>query len=347
MRNLLLALPVLLVACGTPAPAPETEATPPAPREVNVYSHRHYDIDQQLFEQFTTKTGIKVNVVQAGGDELMARLEQEGAKSPCDVFITADAGKLGLAKTRGLLQPVRSTTLETNVPAHLRDPQGEWFGLTVRARVIAYDKNKVKPTTIATYADLTKPEWKGKVLVRSSENVYNQSLLAAMIAHQGPEAAEAWARGIVKNMARAPQGGDTDQLLALAEGIGQVAIVNSYYIGKLMASTEPEKEKARTTIGVIFPTMDGLGTHINISGGGVAVHAPHATEAIALLEFLSSDEAQKGFAEGNKEYPVKVGIAPASELAAFGTFTADTLNLEALSRFNAEAVKRFDAAGWR
>ncbi|MBX2973741.1 MAG: Fe(3+) ABC transporter substrate-binding protein [Flavobacteriales bacterium] len=347
MRHLLIALPLLIAACGTPAPEPGTGTTPPPPREVNVYSHRHYDVDQQLFDQFTESTGIKVNVVNAGGDELMARLEQEGAKSPCDIFITADAGKLGLAKTRGLLQAIQSSTLEANVPAHLRDPQGEWFGLTMRARVIAYNKNKVKPAEIATYDALTAPRWKGRVLVRSSENVYNQSLLAALIARNGPDAAETWAKGIVKNMARAPKGSDTDQLLAVAEGIGDVAIANSYYIGKLMASTEPEKQKARETIGVVFPTFDGTHTHVNVSGGGVAKHAPHKAEAIALLEFLSSDAAQQRFAEGNKEYPVKAGITPAAELIAFGTFTPDTLNLEALSRFNAEAVKRFDAAGWR
>lgn len=343
MRHLLFSLPFLLAACSTPAPGTGTAE----PREVNVYSHRHYDTDQQLFEAFTAKTGIKVNVVNAGGDELMARMEQEGNRSPCDVFITADAGKLGLAKTRGLLQPVQSTTLEANVPAHLRDPQGEWFGLTMRARVIAYGKNKVKPGEVPTYESLTAPRWKGRVLVRSSENVYNQSLLAAMIARQGGDAAEAWAKGIVKNMAREPKGGDTDQLLAIGEGIGDVAIVNSYYIGKLMAGNEPEKQKAREAIGVVFPSFDGIHTHVNVSGGGVARHAPHKAEAVALLEFLSSEEAQQAFAEGNKEYPVKAGVPPAAELTAFGTFTPDTLNLEALSRFNTEAVKRFDAAAWR
>ncbi|HRH70782.1 MAG TPA: Fe(3+) ABC transporter substrate-binding protein [Flavobacteriales bacterium] len=346
MEKTLFLLPLLLAACGTPAPAPE-----PAPvaetRMVNVYSHRHYDVDKQLFTQFTEKTGIQVNVIQAGDDEIMARLEQEGEKSPCDIFITADAGRLGLARSRGLLQPTKSEVLDANIPAALRDPEGYWFGLTMRARVIAFNKEKVKPEQIHTYADLTAAKWKGKVLVRSSENVYNQSLLAAMIAHDGPEAAEAWAKGIVANMAREPKGGDTDQLLAIAEGIGDVAIANSYYIGKLMASDEPEKQKAKGMIGVLFPTMGAHGTHANVSGGGIAKYAPNPSEAMALLEFLSGDEAQKLFAEGNKEYPVKPGIAPAPELAAFGTFTPDSLNLEALARFNAEAVKRFDAAGWR
>jgi iron(III) transport system substrate-binding protein len=328
-----------LAACESPAP--------PAKRIVNVYTHRHYATDAELFAQFTQATGIEVQVVQAGDDELLARLEQEAANSPCDVLIAADAGRLGLATLRGLLRPTQSTTLQTRIPAHLREPGHHWFGLTMRARVVAYHKDRVKPEDIRTYADLTLPEWKGRVLVRSSENVYNQSLLAAMIAHQGAAAAEAWAAGIVQNLARPPQGGDTDQLMAVAEGIGDVAIVNSYYVGKLMASDEPEKQKAKAAIGVIFPTMDGHGTHVNVSGGGVTKHAPHAAEAMALLEFLSGPEAQERFAEGNKEYPVVANVAPAAELAAFGTFVADTLDLGVLAQHNAEAIKRFDAAGWR
>jgi len=314
---------------------------------VNVYSHRHYDTDKQLFEAFTEKTGITVNVVLADDDEVLARLEAEGDKSPCDVLITADAGRLGLAKSRGLLRASRSDVLNANIPANLREPEGYWYGLTMRARLVAYNKNNVKPGAITTYDDLTAAEWKGKVLVRSSENVYNQSLLAAMIAHNGHDAAAAWARGIVKNMARQPEGGDTDQLLALAEGIGDVAIVNSYYVGKLLASTEPEKQKAREVIAILFPSIGSFGTHVNVSGGGVAKHAPHPAEAIALLEYLSGDEAQTLFGAGNKEYAVKTGIPAPLELQAFGTFTADTLRLEALGRLNADAVKIMDDAGWR
>lgn len=338
-------LALLGMACGSPEPAPSPE--PAQPREVNVYTHRHYDTDKELFRLFTERTGIAVNVVQAGDDEVLARLEQEGANSPCDVLITADAGRLGLAKSRGLLQSATSAVLAANIPAHLRDPDGQWFGLTMRARIVAYDKTKVKPGAITTWADLTKPEWRKKILVRTSENVYNQSLMAAMIAHDGPLAAKAWAEGIVANMARAPKGNDTEQLLGLGEGIGTVAIVNSYYVGKLMASDEAEKQKAKAVIGVAFPSIGAHGTHVNVSGGGVAKHAPHKAEAIALLEFLSGGEAQRAFAEGNKEYPVKPGIPIAAELAAFGTFTPDSLNLEALARLNPDAVKVFDAAGWR
>ncbi len=342
MRLLLALLPVLLVGCASDGPE-KTEQ----PKEVNVYTHRHYDSDKALFEAFTAKTGIAVRVVQAGDDELMARLEAEGNRSPCDVLITADAGRLGLASARGLLQSVKSAKLEAAIPSWLRDPEGQWYALTKRARVLAYRKDRVDPATLGTWDDLTAPRWKGKVLVRSSENVYNQSLVAAMIAHDGAEKAEAWATGVVANMAREPKGGDTDQLLALAEGIGDVAIANSYYIGKLMNSTDPAHQAARERIAVAFPTMGTHGVHVNVSGGGVARHAPHLEAAIALLEFLSETEAQALFSEGNYEYPVKPGVAWSPTLLGFGTFEADTLNMAALGRNNAAAIKVFEAAGWR
>jgi iron(III) transport system substrate-binding protein len=347
MKNLRLLIPLILFLTACSSAEEPAAATEMEPQVVNVYSHRHYDTDKELFALFSARTGIQVNVVQAGDDELMARLEAEGSKSPCDVFITADAGRLGLAASRGLLQPITSARLQENIPAHLRDPQGYWYGLTMRARVIAYNKQKVDPSTLTHYAALTRPEWKGRVLVRSSENVYNQSLMAAMVEHLGEEAATAWASGIVRNLARAPKGGDTDQLLAVAEGIGDVAIANSYYIGKLMAGNEPEKQRAREVLGVIFPSMGAHGTHVNVSGGGVARYSARPGAAIALLEFLSSDEAQARFAEGNKEYPVKAGVPVPAELQAFGTFTADTLPLAVLARNNAQAVKLMTAAGWR
>ena len=335
-------LSLILAACT--ASTPEDR---PAMRTVNVYTHRHYDADKQLFATFTERTGIRVQVIQAGDDELMARMEAEGQRSPCDVFITADAGRLGLAKQRGLLQPVQSTVLQERIPAHLRDADDQWFGLTLRARVVAYDRNKVDPAELATYQDLTAPRWKGRLLVRSSENVYNQSLLAAIIAHDGPDAAEAWARGIVANLARAPKGGDTDQLLAIAEGIGEVAIVNSYYVGKVLAGNDPAQAKARAVLGVAFPSWGDHGTHVNVSGAGVARHAPDREAAIALIEFLSGPEAQQLFAEANMEYPVLHGVATAPVLRDLGTFKQDTLDLSALARYNTEAVKRAAAAGWK
>ncbi|MCB9169364.1 MAG: Fe(3+) ABC transporter substrate-binding protein [Flavobacteriales bacterium] len=345
MRNTLslLAPFAMLAACNSPQ---FHSGDPLREQVVNVYSHRHYESDQQIFDAFTKKTGIHVNLVMADDDEILTRMQQEGANSPCDLLMTADAGRLGLAKVRDLLQPIRDSLLEAVIPAHLRDPDGNWFGLTMRARVFAYDKRTVDPSHLRTYADLTKPEWKGQVLVRTSEHVYNQSLLAAMIAHEGPDSALVWASGIVANLAREPKGSDTDQLLAIGEGIGSVAIVNSYYIGKLMKNTDPARDQARAVIGVAFPDLDGHGTHVNISGAGVARYAKHKAEAIALLEYLVSDSAQALFAEGNEEYPVRADVPIARELAAFGTLTPDTLNLQALATYNAEAVKLFDASGW-
>jgi iron(III) transport system substrate-binding protein len=335
-------LSLLLAACT--ASTPEDR---PAMRTVNVYTHRHYDTDKELFARFTARSGIAVKVVQASDDELMNRLAAEGERSPCDVLITADAGRLGMARERRLLRPVVSELLDAQVPAHLRDPEGHWFGLTRRARVLACNRERVAAGAIATWADLTRPEWKGRVLVRGSENLYNQSLLAAMIAHLGPEKAGQWARGIVANMARPPKGNDTDQLMAVAEGIGDAAIVNTYYVGRLLNSDEPEKRRAAETLMVLFPTIDGHGVHMNVSGGGVARHAPHPLEAIALLEFLSGPEAQALFAEANHEYPVASDIPWSETLRSFGTFDPDTLSLDLLWRYNADAVKLFDAAGWR
>lgn len=355
LKKTVLALPVLLLACGTPQPAQEEKV-------VNVYTHRHYDTDKQLFAEFEQKTGIKVNVVMAEDDELLSRLEAEGTNSPADVIITADAGRLGLAAQRGFLKPERDSVLEANIPAHLRDPQGRWFGFTMRARVLAYDKNKVKPEELLTYNALLSPRFKGQILVRPSENVYNQSLVAAMIAHWGTDSTQKWCEGIVANMAREPKGSDTDQLLAIGEGLGSVAIVNSYYIGKLMKSDDPARQKAKNAIAVALPYLNerwierldgsstdfwGIGTHVNISGGGVAAHAKHEKSAIELLRFLSSDASQAAFADGNMEYPVKPGIPASAVLQGFGKLTPDTLDLSLLGKHNADAVKVLTAAGWR
>jgi iron(III) transport system substrate-binding protein len=352
MRTALsIAFLALFASCGPrsgeapeAATADSTAATPA--KEVNVYSHRHYETDKKLFALFTERTGIAVKVILADDDQVLTRMEQEGANGPCDVLITSDAGRLGLARMRGLLQPVTSAVLSANVPAHLRDPEGHWFGLTMRARVFAYDKTKVDPARLRTYDDLMLPRWRGKVLVRPSESTYNQSLLAAMIANTGEEHALAWAMGVTMNMARPPKGNDTDQLLAIGEGLGEVAISNSYYIARLMRSDDPAKQKAKSVIGVVYPDMNGHGTHVNISGAGVAKHAKNRDHAIQLIEFLSGDEAQALFAEGNNEFPVKPGVPLAGVLQQFGPFTPDTLDLSLLAKNNAQAVKLFDLAGW-
>jgi iron(III) transport system substrate-binding protein len=261
--------------------------------------------------------------------------------------VTADAGRLVRADAKGLLQPVQSDILTSAVPEHLRHPEGHWFGLTQRARVIVYDKERVKPTDLSTYDALTEPQWKGRILVRSSANMYNQSLLASIVAHKGEEGAQAWAEGMVANMARPPKGSDRDQMKAVAAGIGDVAIVNTYYVGLLMNSKVPEERAVGEQMGVFFPDQDGRGTHVNVSGAGVTRHAPNRDNAIKLIEFLVSDESQKTFAQANYEFPVKAGISAGTLLDSWGGFKPDALPLSSLGEHQETAVRVFDAAGWR
>jgi iron(III) transport system substrate-binding protein len=315
--------------------------------EVNVYTHRHYPSDEILFEKFTENTGIQVNVVNASADELINRMEMEGDASPADVLITVDAGRLNRAMEKGLLQPVQSGTLESNIPQNFRENQGHWFGLTYRARIIAYSLDRVNPDDISDYEGLTDPRWKGKVLVRSSGNIYNQSLMASVIANKGPEQAREWAAGVVANMAREPKGSDRDQVKAVAAGEGDLAILNTYYVGLLLNSENPEEVAAGEAVGIIFPNQDGRGTHINVSGAGVAKYAPNKDNAVKFIEFLSSDEAQKIFAEANYEFPVKPGTTPAPLLESWGNFRIDTLDLGQLGTYNRQAVMLFDEDGWK
>ncbi len=314
---------------------------------VNVYSHRHYESDQLLFDRFTERTGIRVNVVTASADELITRLENEGEATPADVLITVDAGRLHRAKARSLLRPVESSVLEANVPDHLRDRDGTWWGLTQRARVLVYHKDRVDPSSLSSYEALAEPAWRGRVLVRSSDNVYNQSLLASLVSHLGAEGAAGWAEGVAANMARPPSGGDTDQVLAVAAGAGDVAISNTYYVARLVESSDPEERRVAEQVAVFFPNQDGRGTHVNVSGAGVTRHAKNPENAVALLEFLTSPEAQEIFAEANQEYPVHPDVAWSATLQSWGDFVADTLDLTVLGELNDEAVRIFDRAGWR
>lgn len=324
-----------------------TNAAADSSKVVNVYSHRHYEADRELFRRFTEQTGITVNVVTASADELITRLENEGANSPADVLITVDAGRLHRAKTRNLLQPVESAVLEANIPANLRDRDGQWFGLTQRARILVRHVGRVKASELSTYEALAEPKWKGRVVIRSSSNVYNQSLLASIIAHLGPDAAARWASGIAGNLARAPSGGDTDQIKAVAAGVGDVAVSNSYYLAQLMKSEDPENRRIAEQVAPFFPNQDGRGTHVNVSGAGVTRGAPNRANAIRLIEFLASDEAQQLFAESNGEYPVKPGVAWSATLQGWGQFKADTLDLTRLGELNDEAVRIADRAQWR
>jgi iron(III) transport system substrate-binding protein len=314
---------------------------------VNVYTHRHYEADQKLFDMFTEATGIKVNVVSASADELIQKLELEGANSPADVLITVDAGRLHRAESKGLFQSVNSGILNANIPSKFRDPEGYWFGLTFRARILAYSKERVNPEELSTYEALTEEPWKGRILTRSSENIYNQSLLASIIANKGSEVAEQWAAGLLANMAREPKGSDRDQVKAVAAGEGDVAIVNTYYIGIMLNDANEEERKAADKIAIFFPNQEDRGTHINISGAGVAKFAPNKENAVKLLEFLSNKESQEFLANINFEYPVNPNAEFSDLLKQWGTFKADDLNLSLLGDNNSEAVVIFDKVGWK
>ncbi len=318
-----------------------------APQEVTVYTHRHYETDQQLFDQFEKESGIKVNVVNASADELIQKMTNEGEQSPADVLITVDAGRLVRAKAKGLLQSIESATLEQSIPAHLRDADKQWFALTKRARVIAYHPDRVKPEDLSTYAALTDARWKGKVLIRSSSNIYNQSLMASIIANDGEANAKSWAEGMIANFARPPKGNDRDQVKAVVAGEGDVAVVNTYYIGKLLNSKDPEEVKVGESIRLFFPNTADRGSHINVSGIGVAKHAPHRENAIQLIEFLSAVEAQEIFAETNYEYPVNPAAKASELLQSWGSFKEDTLPLSKLGELNQQAVILFDQVGWK
>lgn len=315
--------------------------------EVNVYSSRHYDVDKDLYDNFTRATGITVNLIEGKEDELIERMRNEGANSPADVLITVDAGRLWRAQDAGVLQPTRSELLEKVVPAHLREPEGYWFGLSKRARIIIYNKDAVKPGEITTYEELADPKWKNRVLVRSSTSVYNQSLVGSLLAADGEAKTEAWAKGVVANMARKPQGGDTDQIKGVAAGEGDVALSNTYYFARIAASTKPEDKAIAAKLGVIFPNQQGRGAHVNISGAGVAKNAPHKAEAVKFLEYLVSPEAQKLFTEKNMEYPIVEGSWVHPVLIEWGPFKEDPLNAAVYGKNNAEALRIMDRAGWK
>jgi iron(III) transport system substrate-binding protein len=314
---------------------------------VNIYTHRHYDTDQELFAKFTEATGIKVNVVNATADELIQKLEMEGANSPADLLITVDAGRLVRAEEKGLFQPIQSDIINQNIPAKFRDPEGYWTGLTYRARIIAFSKERVKPEDLSTYEDLVTEKWKGRILTRSSENIYNQSLLASIIAANGVEEAEKWAAGVLANMAREPKGSDRDQVKAVASGEGDLAIVNTYYIGLMLNDENPEETKAAEQVGIFFPNQEGRGTHINISGVGLTKHAPNKANAIKLIEYLSEEEAQSLLANLNYEFPINPRVELSPLLQSWGNFKGDEINLSVLGENNPEAVMIFDRIGWK
>jgi iron(III) transport system substrate-binding protein len=315
---------------------------------VNVYSSRHYKTDEALYEGFTKLTGIKVNRIEGGEDALIERVRNEGARSPADVLITVDAGRLWRAEQLGLFQPVKSKTLEARVPESYREPGGQWFGFSLRARVIAYNKAKVRAGEIQSYEDLAEPRWKGRVCMRSSTNVYNLSLMGALIDHLGEAKAESWAKGVRANLAQEPKGGDTDQLMAVAAGQCDVTVSNQYYYARLARSDKPEEKQAGERIGIVFPNQKSWGTHVNISGAGVLKNAPHRGAAIKFLEYLASDDAQRYFADGNNEWPVVANLRMDNPvLSSFGNFKRDRLNVAVLGRNQPNSQKIYDRVAWK
>ena len=314
---------------------------------VNIYSARKEALILPLLKRFKAETGIDFRLVTGKADGLLKRIEIEGKATPADVFITVDAGRLERAKAAGILQPIQNEVLNKTIPAHLRDKDNQWFGLSRRARVIFYAKDRVDPNELSTYESLTETKWRNRLCVRSSNNVYNQSLVASMIAHDGTEKAESWAKGLVANFARNPEGGDTDQLRAVAAGQCDITIVNTYYFGRMKNSLKERDQTAADGIGVFWPNQEGRGAHVNVSGAGVTKYAKHPQAAQKLLEFLVKPDSQSWYAEVNNEYPVVPGSKTSEILMSFGNFKSDTLNLTLLGENNKAALQLMDRAGWR
>ncbi|MFN3614263.1 MAG: Fe(3+) ABC transporter substrate-binding protein [Rubrimonas sp.] len=314
--------------------------------ELNLYSARHYDTDEELYQAFTEATGITINRIEASADELLARIQAEGANSPADVFLTVDAGRLWRAVEADILEPVDSPILERRIPAYLQERDNKWFAFSQRARIIFYDRNEVAEPPL-TYEDLADPRFRGQICLRSSSNIYNLSLMASMIAHHGEEAAAEWAEGLKNNLARDPQGGDTDQLKGIVSGVCPIAVTNTYYFIRGLASQVDGLSEGIDNIGWVFPNQGDRGAHVNVSGAGVLRTAPNRENAIKFLEYLASDEAQQYFAAGNHEYPAVPGVGLSESVARLGLFRADNLNLSALGENQAAATRLYDTVGFR
>ncbi len=315
--------------------------------EVNLYSARKEKLIKPLLDKFTAATNIKVNLLTGKADALLKRMESEGKNTPADILITVDAGRLHRAKMMGLLQTIESETLNKAVPAHLRDKEGQWYGLSLRARPIMYAKGRINESQLFNYEDLAHPKWKGTICVRGSGNIYNQSLVASMIAANGEEKTEAWAKGLVKNFARSPKGGDRDQIKAVAAGQCDIAIANTYYLGKMLKGKDKDQRRAAKMVSVFWPNQENRGAHVNVSGAGITTAAKNKENAIKLLEFLVNDESQAWYAKVNHEYPIRKDVVTSKLLKKLGDFKADQINLTLLGENNPLAVKIMDRAGWK
>ena len=315
--------------------------------EVNIYSSRHYDTDLELYDQFTEETGIEINLIEGSSDELIERMRNEGINSPADVVITVDAGRLWRAKEADVLQPIESEYLEDVIPEQLRDVDDMWVGLSKRVRGIIYNKENVDPADLEGYMDLADEEWSGRLCVRSSNNIYNQSLVASLIESSGEERVEEWANGLVSNFARDPQGGDTDQIKAVAAGICDVAIANHYYLARLMQSVDEQDQEVAEKVAIYFPPAEFGGAHVNISGTGIAANSPNKENAIRFIEYLATEEAQQLYSIGNNEFPILQDMEVPGVLGEFGSFDSDAVNVTSYGENNPLAIRLMDRAGWR
>ena len=317
--------------------------------EVNLYSQRHYSVDMLQYENFTKLTGIKVNVIKANADELIERLKNEGENSPADLFVSVDAGKLQKGADLGLFQKINNSTIENNVSENLRDVNNYWIPITYRARILVYSNDRVNQEELSTYEDLANEKWKNRILVRSSSNAYNQALMSSLVANLGSDVASKWSEGIINNFARDPKGNDRDQVKAIAAGQGDVAIVNSYYIGLLLSSDKEEEKKAGNSVSVFFPNQgdDDRGSHINISGIGLAKNSPNKENAIKLMEYLTSEEAQNTYVNNSYEYAANPKVKPSKIVQNWGSFKIDKLDLNMLGKYRNEAIQIFDKTGWK
>jgi len=314
---------------------------------LNVYSARQEALIKPLLDRFTDDTGIEINLVTGSGDALITRLATEGRNSPADLLLTTDAGRLYRAREAGVLQAVSSDALHEAVPPNLRSPDGLWYGLSVRARVFVVAPDRADTDALKDYADLADPRWKGRLCVRSSGNIYNQSLVAGMLAQKDKEDVEAWLQGLVANFARPPQGGDRDQIKAVASGQCDIALVNSYYLGAMLQSDNAGERQAAEQVTLLWPNQDNRGTHINISGAGVTRASDTPDLARRLIEFLVQKDSQRWYAETNYEYPVRDGVTASELLESWGRFKADALDVSELGRLNAQAVMAMDRADWK
>jgi len=341
MKNYIyLVIAVILASC-----MPNTNKS----KEINIYSQRHYDSDKMQYKKFEEKTGIKVNVTKAGADELIQRMKNEGDNSQADLFITVDVGKLWQASDMGLFQKFEDETVFDNIDPQFLDKNGYWIPVTYRSRVVVYSNERVKKEELSTYEDLANEKWRGRLLVRSSSNAYNQALMSSLVANLGPDAVTSWSEAVVKNFARDPKGSDRDQVKAIASGQGDIAIVNSYYIGLLLSSEKEEEINAGNAVSVFFPNQgeNERGAHINVSGLALTKNAKNKENAIELIKYLTSVNAQKTYVNNSYEYSVNPSVEPDEIVQKWGDFKKDPLDLNMLGKFREEAIRIFDKTGWK